>query len=158
MPDLLPLSSRSGYSAFHLAINVHLVETIARNRSVSIWCVLRKGLVILRGWVSQFNDRNAASRRDFLRQRDLSVSNNRLGDVAVLAGQPNEAKRRFEQSLATAEQLAKSNPSSAEAQRDLSVSRYELAKSTGSPEHWRNAFKILSVLKKRGPLSPTDFA
>jgi tetratricopeptide (TPR) repeat protein len=46
--------------------------------------------------------------------------------VAVQTGRLSEAKKRYEQCLALAEQQAKANPTSAAAQRDVSVSYNKL--------------------------------
>ena len=58
--------------------------------------------------------------------REISVAADELGDVAVQAGDVNEAKARFVASLAIHERLARDNPGSSKAQRDLSVSLEKL--------------------------------
>jgi len=58
--------------------------------------------------------------------RERSVALTELGDVLVEAGDLKLARERFEQSLGIAQRLAKVNPSSAEAQRDVSVSLNKL--------------------------------
>ena len=48
---------------------------------------------------------------DVALQRELSVSYNKLGDVAVAAGQLDAARRAYEQGLAIRERLATADPS-----------------------------------------------
>jgi tetratricopeptide (TPR) repeat protein len=55
-------------------------------------------------------------------QRDVSISFEKLGGLALQAGDLVEARARFEDSLVIARKLAKANPNSADAQRDLSIS------------------------------------
>src|SRR5665811_960863 len=55
-------------------------------------------------------------------QRDLSVSYQRLGDLARAQGNLPEAERLCRSVLAIAERLAGDDPTNAERQRDLSVS------------------------------------
>ena len=55
-------------------------------------------------------------------QRDLSVSLNKLGDLAVAQGDLPAATRHFNACLKIAERLAASDPANAAWQRDLSVS------------------------------------
>ncbi len=59
-------------------------------------------------------------------QRDLSVSLNRLGDLAVAQGDLAASARYFAQDMAIAERLAASDPANTEWQRDLSVSLNKL--------------------------------
>ena len=60
-------------------------------------------------------------------QRDLSVSYNKLADLAVAVGQTDEARRLFTQSLDIREALATAEPGNTTYQRDLSVSYERLA-------------------------------
>src|SRR6185295_4269073 len=53
--------------------------------------------------------------------RDRAAAGTKLGDVLVAAGDLAGARARFEQSLQIRERLASANPSSADAQRDLSI-------------------------------------
>jgi len=55
-------------------------------------------------------------------QRDVAISQSRLADAMVEAGDLANAIPRFEQSLAISERLAEQNPLSAEALRDVAVS------------------------------------
>jgi tetratricopeptide (TPR) repeat protein len=55
-------------------------------------------------------------------RRDLSVSYNRLGDVALRLKRTDEALGHFEKALSIREKLAAREPSNAQARRDLSVS------------------------------------
>ena len=55
-------------------------------------------------------------------QRDLSVSYERLADLAVAAGDPGGARTLYDQSLSIARRLAEADPGNVQLQRDLSVS------------------------------------
>jgi tetratricopeptide (TPR) repeat protein len=79
-----------------------------------------------------------------------------LGDVAVKAGDLVEARRRYEQALKVREALAKNNPTSAEAQRDLAVSWWKLGLVTQSRAAYTKAVGILTTLKSAGHLLPND--
>ena len=59
-------------------------------------------------------------------QRDLSVSRNKLGDVAVAAGDLAAARDHYQAALDIADRLAAADPGNTEWQRDLSVSRNKL--------------------------------
>ena len=59
-------------------------------------------------------------------QRDLSISYNRLGDLAVSLGDLPAAQKRFTARLAIPERLAASDPGNAAWQRDLSFSHNTL--------------------------------
>jgi len=86
----------------------------------------------------------------------LSISFERLGDVAVQAGQLDEARRRFEQGLEIRERLAAQNPSSAEALRDLIVSYAKLGGLTGHAAWWQKALRVAEGLEAEGRLAPVD--
>ncbi|WNM61708.1 DUF4062 domain-containing protein [Candidatus Nitrospira neomarina] len=64
----------------------------------------------------------ASDSRNTQWQRDLSVSFNKLGNVAVAQGQLEEAARDYTEGLTVRKTLAASDPSNTEWQRDLSVS------------------------------------
>jgi hypothetical protein len=79
-------------------------------------------------------------------QRDLSISRERLGDLAVAAGDLTGADEhhRARAGLAFAERLAAADPTNTEWQRDLSISRERLGDLavtagdlTGAAEHDR---------------------
>lgn len=55
-------------------------------------------------------------------QRDLSVSYNKLADLAVQTGQSEEAERLYRQGLAIHQNLARAEPANTTFQRGLSVS------------------------------------
>ncbi|MDQ3765282.1 MAG: hypothetical protein M3460_28505 [Actinomycetota bacterium] len=59
-------------------------------------------------------------------QRDLSVSHDRLGDLAVAAGDLSTAQQRFQTALDIRERLAAADPSNTAWQRDLSISQQRL--------------------------------
>ena len=60
-------------------------------------------------------------------QRDLSVSDNKVGDVLAAQGNLPEALKSFRDGHAIAERLAQADPGNAGWQRDLSVSYAKLA-------------------------------
>ena len=60
-------------------------------------------------------------------RRDLSVSFNKLADLAVAAGEGDRARGLFEQSLAIRQELADAEPGNTMYRRDLSVSLERLA-------------------------------
>ena len=60
------------------------------------------------------------------RQRDLSVSHNKIGDIRAAQGDLSGALVSYEADLAIAERLAKQDPSHADRQRDLSVSHNKI--------------------------------
>jgi tetratricopeptide (TPR) repeat protein len=62
-------------------------------------------------------------------RRDLSISQNKIGDFLLRRGAPGDADRAlaaYEAALETARKLAEDNPDSAEARRDLSVSQNKI--------------------------------
>jgi Tetratricopeptide repeat len=59
-------------------------------------------------------------------ERDRSVVLNELGNIAVQAGDLQDAKARYEEGLGIRRTLAKDDPTSAETQRDLSISLEKL--------------------------------
>ncbi len=59
-------------------------------------------------------------------QRDLSISHNKLGDIALSQGKLDEAARRFAAGLAVAESLAAADPGNTQWQRYLSISHNRL--------------------------------
>ena len=71
----------------------------------------------------------AANPADARAQRDLSVSQSKLGDFYQRRGAAGDAERAlaaYQASLATRERLVAANPADAQAQRDLSVSQERL--------------------------------
>ena len=97
-------------------------------------------------------------------QRDLSVSYNKLGEVAVAQGQLAEAARVYGDSLAIAKKLVASDLSNTLWQRHLYVSHSKMAglaerqkKPDQARGHWQQAFDVLSAIEKRGlHVSPED--
>lgn len=97
-------------------------------------------------------------------QRDLSVSHERLGNVAVAQGKLDEAARSYSEALAIRKKLAEGDPSNTQWQRDLCVSYWSLAnlaerrESVGeAKDYWKKARDVLSDIEKRGlHLSPED--
>lgn len=88
--------------------------------------------------------------------RERSAGLNELADVAVKAGDLKEAKRLYEESLGIARRLAKANPGSAEAQRDVSVSCAKLGLVTGQHRYLAEALEIVRKLDATGRLAPSD--
>ncbi len=89
-------------------------------------------------------------------QRDLSISLNKLGDVAAQMGQFGESKVWFERALNIGEKLAQADANSAQAQRDLIVSHYKLGvfyslsrQPTGLQTEARLAADLLNNLRPR---------
>jgi tetratricopeptide (TPR) repeat protein len=77
-------------------------------------------------------------------QRDLSVSLDRLGDLAVAQGDLAGALRYFTEDKTIAERLADSDPSNAEWQRDLSYSCWIIAAKVFQPqERWEEALELM---------------
>jgi len=60
-------------------------------------------------------------------QRDLSVSNNKIGDVLVRQGNLPEALKSYQAGLAIAERLARTDAGNSDWQRDLIVSCVKIA-------------------------------
>ena len=81
--------------------------------------VALKGYRAAHGFLEQ---RARALPHDLDRQRDLSVSHNKIGDVLVAEGKLEEARKAYEAGLGIAKRLAKADPKNSEWQRDLSVS------------------------------------
>ena len=90
-------------------------------------------------------------------QRDLSVSLNKLGELAVAQGDLAGALRSFAESKAIRERLAASDPANAAWQRDLAVSHFKLFQfvekqgDTAMAEaELRACFTVLDAMKRRG--------
>jgi hypothetical protein len=87
---------------------------------------LRAATRQLQAMHKQVQDRAAADPGNTQWQRDLSVSHNRLGDVAVAAGDLAGARAAYQAGLDIRVRLAAADPANAEWQRDLSVSHNRL--------------------------------
>ena len=59
-------------------------------------------------------------------QRDLSISHERLGNLAIASGDSATAEQPYRTSLSIAERLTAADPDNAEYQRDLSISHDKL--------------------------------
>ena len=95
--------------------------------------------------------------------RDLSVSYNKLGDLARSGGDPAAARRYYEDGLTIRKRLADAAPENADYARDLSVS-YErlgdLARSGGDPaaarRYYEDMLKIApAAARVQPPRTPT---
>jgi hypothetical protein len=91
-------------------------------------------------------------------QRDLSVSHERLGDVAVAGGDLAGAAEHYRAGLTIAERLVAADPSNTEWQRDLSVSHSKLGDVAvaggdlaGAAEHYRAGLTIAERLAAADP-------
>jgi tetratricopeptide (TPR) repeat protein len=97
-------------------------------------------------------------------QRDLSVSLNKLGDLAVAQDDLGGALRHITEANTIAERLATSDPANAARQRDLWVSYVKLAdlceksqQAAEAQEWWQRAYETLAAMKERGlHVSPQD--
>jgi tetratricopeptide (TPR) repeat protein len=72
-------------------------------------------------------------------QRDLFISQNKLGAVSLISNQMSEAVRYFEKGLAIAQSLAVANPSDAQAQRDLVASHANLGEAHKTAQEYAAA-------------------
>ena len=100
---------------------------------------------------------------DIERQRDLSVSHDRIGDVLVAQGNLAPALESYRASLAIRERLAQADPGNAGWQRDLIVSHWklaDLAEKAGEEaevrRHWQVALKIAKDMAASERLAPRD--
>ena len=93
-------------------------------------------------------------------QRDLSVSCNKLGDVAVTTGKLDDARNWFERGFAAIKALTAADPSNAQWQGDLSTSYLnlgEVAVSAGKLDEARTWFeKALAIRKPLTVASPSN--
>lgn len=87
---------------------------------------------------------------------DRSVALIELGDVQVAGGDLKGARQSFEESLLMRQRPAAANPSSAEAQRDVAVSMWNLASMDGTSVRWADVAAFLRRLADRGLLPPPD--
>jgi hypothetical protein len=87
-----------------------------------------------------------------LTRSDLSVSFNKLGDLATAQGNLREAQRLFGEDLRIAQRLAESDPANAAWQRDLVVSHHKLAmfaRQSGDEEGFMNELRECYVILHR---------
>ncbi|MGA8169587.1 MAG: hypothetical protein WB816_01925, partial [Methylocystis sp.] len=90
-------------------------------------------------------------------QRDLSVSYERLGDLAVAAGDGKAARDYFEKGLTVRKRLAEGDPGNAWYQRDLIISFVKLAGAGDRPaERYAKALAIAEELATSGRLQQAD--
>ncbi|MEJ2851874.1 CHAT domain-containing protein [Saccharothrix sp. CCNWLW140] len=91
-------------------------------------------------------------------QRDLSISHDKLGDLAMARGDTGTAEQHYQASLDIAQRLATADPDNAEYQRDLSVSQNKLGDlamargDTGTAEqHYQASLAIRERLATADP-------
>lgn len=89
-------------------------------------------------------------------QHDLSVCLNKLGDLEVQAKDVGAARALFEEDLTIARHLAKAEPQSAEAQRDVIISLVKLAEVSGDRNHWVEASQSADALARSGRMPQSD--
>ena len=97
-------------------------------------------------------------------QRDLSISYDQLGDVAMAQGKLPEAAQAYRESLAIRKTLAADEPGNIRWEHDLTLSYVRvaaLAERQKDPReartYWKQAFDVLSGIDKRGlHLSPQE--
>ena len=138
-PDYLPLADRE-------------CEALLRTGLVTATTDRRARLLL----VAQ--ERVAADPGNAGYQRDLSISRNKLGDLAVAAGDSSTAERHYRAGLTIAERLAAADPGNAGYQRDLSISRNklgDLARAAGdsstAEQHYRAGLTIAERLAAADP-------
>jgi tetratricopeptide (TPR) repeat protein len=91
-------------------------------------------------------------------QRDLSVSHNKLGSLAVAVGDSAAARQHFQASLTIREKLAAADPGNAQYQRDLSVCHNRLGDvavavgdSAAARQHYQTYLSIAGTLAAADP-------
>jgi hypothetical protein len=91
-------------------------------------------------------------------QRDLSVSHDKLGDVAVAVGDSAGAEAHYRASLEIRQRLAAADPGNAQAQRDLSVSHNKMGDvsvaqrdTAAAEQHYRAGLEIAERLAAADP-------
>ncbi len=93
-------------------------------------------------------------------QRDLSISHNKLGDLARAAGDSTAARTAYQASLDIAARLAAADPTNTEWQRDLSVSHNklgDLARAAGDLTAARTAYQAsLDIAARLAAADPTN--
>ncbi|MFM7403554.1 MAG: hypothetical protein ACKO1N_05535, partial [Erythrobacter sp.] len=89
-------------------------------------------------------------------QRDLSISHNKIGDVARAAGDLAAARSAYEAGLAIRQRLAVSDPGNAGWQRDLWVSYWKMADLDDPAYPWSRVLAKLEEMHAAGTLAPVD--
>jgi TIR domain len=95
--------------------------------------------------------------------RDLSVSYDKLGDLALSGGDPAAARRFYEDGLTIRKRLSDAAPENADSARDLWVSYWRIATMTEQGNDpadalawWRRAHDVLDGLKHAGRFVSAD--
>ncbi|MBI1340215.1 hypothetical protein GC169_08420 [bacterium] len=89
-------------------------------------------------------------------QRDRSVANNELGDVAVARNDSEGALNAYREGLEIARALHAADRSNAVLQRDLIVSHVKLGEVSGDPKWTEAALEIALGMQAKGILAPVD--
>jgi len=91
-------------------------------------------------------------------ERDLSVSQERIGDVLVAHGDRDGALKAYEAGLAIRETLTRRDPANTEWQRDLIVSCMKISENDPAEARRRlsQALEIARGLQATGRLAPVD--
>ena len=89
-------------------------------------------------------------------QHDLSVSLNKLGELAVARGNLEDASQFFQQALEIRQRLAQADPDNSSWQRDLAVSHFKLFQLAQKAEDQEasgksllSCYQILTGMKQR---------
>ena len=90
--------------------------------------------------------------------RDISVSLDRIGNVAVAEGDLTAARDAYAEALEIARDLSQRDPGNAEWARDVVVSHWKLAQSDpdNATVHWAEVVTRMEDMEARGILLPTD--
>ena len=86
-------------------------------------------------------------------QRDLEVSHERVGDIAVFQDDHDRAREHFRKALAIAQRLAESDPSNSLWAASQTVPLWRLVRLGDQPEErLRRALRVLKGLQEEGRL------
>jgi tetratricopeptide (TPR) repeat protein len=93
-------------------------------------------------------------------QRDLSVSHNRMGDLARAAGDLDGARSAYQEAMTIRARLAASDPTNTDWQRDLSISHNkmgDLARVAGDLDGARSAYQeAMAITARLAASDPTN--
>jgi tetratricopeptide (TPR) repeat protein len=102
----------------------------------------------------------ATDRTDGLAQRELSVLNNRLGDVLEAQGRLDAALVQYRKAQDARRALAAADPTNAQAQRDLLLSQERVADVLRTQARWREALveleATLAIVQRLATREPSN--